>query len=392
VALVFDRRAALGAVPVTHAFIVGISEYTFLPASNEPPNPNSFGLKRLASPALSAGTVCEWLVAHADGFAKPLATCWLLTAPSAVEAPLMPNLPVVPGVTGAAPGAGDWTSFVDNITAWRFAASINPQDTTLLYYAGHGLQRQGVPLLTLADFTNPAAGGRLMRSVDLANIVDGMAPSAAFPAIARTQFYFIDACREEIAPNQLTSNTGSVFDALPGYDDRATPIFQATYPDAVALTRIGQPTDFCIGLLQAFERGAENRDGTDPARRWPVTTFTLHTALSNYFTALKTGQYAPLGGVAKNEKLLWLNLAPKVDLSLAIDPDPAIDTTSITLSGGVNHNQAAARQNHPYRVTIPAGVYKLTATSTDNAYLGFADESVINQQNSRWLIRMEAAS
>jgi hypothetical protein len=57
--------------------------------------------------------------------------------------------------------------------------------------------------MLLPEFAKPNSGGVLSRSIDTAMLRDGMTPTATFPDIARTQFYFVDACR--IEPKDLSS-------------------------------------------------------------------------------------------------------------------------------------------------------------------------------------------
>ena len=80
--LLFDRRTELGNSPGTHALVVGVSDYEFLPSHDKEADP-VFGLRGLASGALTAYRVAEWLLKSKDRLAAPLATLRLLVAPSA---------------------------------------------------------------------------------------------------------------------------------------------------------------------------------------------------------------------------------------------------------------------------------------------------------------------
>jgi len=52
--LIINNTGALAGQPGIHALIVGVSEYEHLPAANAISGDPVFGMKRLASPALSA--------------------------------------------------------------------------------------------------------------------------------------------------------------------------------------------------------------------------------------------------------------------------------------------------------------------------------------------------
>ncbi|MER9187058.1 hypothetical protein [Mesorhizobium australicum] len=402
--LVFDRTAELAGQPQTHAFLVGVSEYTSLPGMDQPSDPTSFGLRRLASPALSAWEVCRWLATHADLLFRPLGSIRLVMSPSAEEVAKLtpidipPNIqPAVPAgtqITAAAIEPADWGHFVKEALAWRQAAAPRRDGAGFFYYSGHGLERAGRPLITLADFTDPLAGGKLQRSCEvIANFVLGMAPSAGFPEIARDQFYFIDACRELVLdPVGLGAQPGTVWDVLPLSDDRATPIFMAAYPGLRALTIRGKPTDFCNGLLEAFDKGSENFDAQDLQLRWPVDSVSLSTALGNYFERLKTGQYTPTtGSTFKRPRLCWLPGPPSVDFRVVVNPEAAVGVTNILLTNcntGDERKIAASTADHPYEVkSMPAGIVELSA-KCNGTFPNRTLFQLVNQQLPVWPVVM----
>ncbi|WP_275791449.1 hypothetical protein [Pararhizobium gei] len=387
--LVFDRTADLAGKPQTHVFLVGVSEYTHLPGIDEPPDAASFGLQRLASPALSAWEVCRWLAAHADTLYRPLGSIRLLMSPAPDEvAKLMPitaprgvqmtntqgeriTAPDGTNISAANVEQADWAHFVTEAWAWRRAAAPHRDSVTMFYYSGHGLERSGDTLITLADFTDPAGGGKLQRCCEVkSNFVLGMAPTNdEFSNIARSQFYFIDACREPLLePVAITANTASVWETMAGKDDRTTPIFLATYAGLRALAIRGQATDFCAGLLKALDTGSDNCDVQDAQGRWPVDSVSLSAALENYFGWMGTGQFAPTTGtVFGRPRLCWLADPPVVDFRVLVRPDAAIPATEILLTNqntGFEKRIAASTADHPYPVNVPAGVYSLLPTAS----------------------------
>jgi hypothetical protein len=390
--LVFDRRDELKGQPMAHAFLVGVSEYTHLPGDGEPANADKFNLKRLGSCALSAWEICRWLVANADALACKLGSIRLLMSPSAEELaafkPIDGPPPPTQGWLGKSPkdvDAADWDHFVPEALEWRIdAARENRKGLAFFYYSGHGLKRFSQDLITLADFTDTAAGGKLQRSCELiANFVQGMSPTGdSRQNIARNQFYFIDCCREDIVDFAgLASSPGTVWDPLNGVDDRATPVFMASYPGAVAMAIRGKTTDFCQGLLNSLETGAEGPDPVDATKGWPVTSHTLSKALEHYFAKLGTGQYAPATGISfKNVPFRWLSDPPPVQFSLVVRPDAAIGITTVSLKhvkGFLDQEFPAAPAAHPYKVQSRAGIHKITATST-GTFQPYDDFQLIN--------------
>ncbi|KQW43170.1 MULTISPECIES: caspase family protein [unclassified Ensifer] len=364
--LVFDRREQFVGQPMTHALLIGVSEYTQLPAYNEPPNPETFNLKRLASCALSAWEICRWLEANKDSLVCPLGTIRLLMSPSELEKSAFESIKASrEGWLNLEPSgvdAADWTHFVPEALAWRTdTARANKKGTSFFYYSGHGLRRNGSDLITLADFGDPLAGGRLLRSFELvSNFVMGMAPTDDRRDMARNQFYFVDCCREDIVDSAYP---GTVWGTLSGRDDRATPVFMASYPGAVAMAIRGKPTDFCHALLKCLPIGT---DAATPDDQWIVTSFSLNRALEAYFTKLGTGQYAPGTGISfRDVPLHRLPGPPPVEFNLVIKPSNAVGGTTVSLrhTDGLFDGQfPAAASEHPYEVHSFAGIHEILAT------------------------------
>lgn len=365
--LVFDRREQFIGQLMTHALLVGVSEYSQLPRHDEPPNSQTFNLKRLASCALSAWEVCRWLVLNKDSLVCPLGTIRLLMSPSEMERsalkPIEDSEPLKGWLDIDTSGIdiSDWAHFVPEASAWRTdAARANKKGSTFFYYSGHGLRRDSSDLITLADFGDPLAGGRLQRSFELvSNFITGMAPTDSRRDMARNQFYFVDCCREDIVD---LAYPGTVWDTLPGRDDRATPVFMASYPGAVAMAIRGRPTDFCNALLKCLAVGGE----ATPDDQWFVTSISLNKALEAYFTKLGTGQYAPSGGMSfRDVPLHRLPGPPPVEFNLVVKPTDAVGGTTISLrhTDGLFTGQfpAAAAEN-PYEVHSFAGIHEIQAT------------------------------
>src|SRR5438128_1410514 len=86
------RKIVGMAAPGTHALIVGVSDYEYLPTPGILGEPRTFGLKKLASPALSAYKIFDWLMKNHADLPKPLASARLLVSPSQAEKDAEPAL------------------------------------------------------------------------------------------------------------------------------------------------------------------------------------------------------------------------------------------------------------------------------------------------------------
>ena len=80
------RGPAFGAVtPVTHAFVVGVSDYPFLAGPQASDFGAAFGMAGLTSAANSASTIAAWLLEEFHKPEAPLATLRVLLSPAAGE-------------------------------------------------------------------------------------------------------------------------------------------------------------------------------------------------------------------------------------------------------------------------------------------------------------------
>src|SRR5262249_21980166 len=156
-----------------------------------------------------------------------------------------------------------------------------------------------------------------------ANIRGGMAPAPELPDIARTQFYFVDACR--VRPDQFSRfeamGTTDVFDvSLGGKDDRSSPIYFASISNQVANAVPGDQTLFSRGLLECFngEAGEALEEAENGEVQWGVTVNSLSEQLAAYkidalnrtFGADQT--FAP-GGQFRNRTICKLKQPPFVN-------------------------------------------------------------------------------
>lgn len=360
-ALVFDARTRLGAQPALHALVVGVSSYPYLRGGAQAVA-DPWNMGQLSSTATSAFKIYEWL-RKADAEQRlpvPLGTCRLLLSPSAGETAL----------TGRVPPAT-----IDNLIAaadaWREDGKTHRDGMTILYFAGHGVQRtQEDAVLCLEDFRKPPAVG-LNQCAALANIRGGMAPAPGFLDIARTQLYFIDACREHLAPLDKFEpmSTSTVFPVvLASTDDRSSPIFFAAIPNRAANAVPDDQSLFSRGLIECLEGEAGVAMNATPTGEvpWAVTVTSLSESFDSYkiddlnrrYQADQT--YAP-GGQMRQRVICFLKEAPMVRYSLEISPEAACAAGRLTF--GPAHRPALLDAHpiapHPVVGRAPGGYYSL---------------------------------
>lgn len=318
--LVFDARASVRERGGFHALMVGVSAYRHLPPAGEPPTPQSLGMTQLSSAAYSAYKLYEWLLETRDYLAAPLATCRLLLAPTPAELEREPNL--------RRGSPADLEAFLQAARDWRDDLSAHRESVALFYFAGHGVIRNRADQILLLEDFNDGLGSLLRNGTDVASLYYGMAPSRQRPDIGRTQFYFIDACRnlpQQFAQYERLSPTPA-FDVrladLP--DNRVAPIFHAATSGAVAYAEREAQTLFSKALLECLRGLAAERDEQG---RWRITSNTLARALPETLSALAQEQAVEqavvVDGLGRDAVLCYLPQPPQTRLRPYLHPPDA---------------------------------------------------------------------
>ena len=357
--LLFDDRPALGDNPGVHALVIGVSSYPFL-TDGARAVAKPWGMGQLTSTAASAFKMFEWLKRTSAQLPVPLATCRVLLSPSSREPHLI--------------GAADEATVANVLSAandWRNDASTNRDNVTFFYFAGHGVQRtKEDAVMCLRDFLEPL-GSSLRNAIDLATVRAGMSPSATREDIARTQFYFVDACR--VRPSELSAfeplETTAVFNKdLSGEDDRCSPIFYASVSNHAAAAIPGQQTLFNQALIECLEGDAGDSLGDDPQGdpMWGVSVGGLNRGLTKKVDLLNRrlggDQILTTGGQFSDATIRRLDGPPLVDVTLAVDPDDAAQFSALRVVADANTvavTQTPPLAPHPHTCRLPAGIYSI---------------------------------
>ncbi len=366
--LIFDERRKLQkGEPGLHAFIIGISVYPHLPEGRGKPAQPRIDMKQLDSTALSAYKMYCWLLKQRKYLPVQLASIRLLVSPSLQEKNEISQKLKLKQEDACCTR----DNFVKAAIDWRKDASTNENNITFFYFAGHGIEiSKYTQALLLEDFANPDYR-TLNNAVDFMNIYEGMRVSDTLPNMARTQLYFIDACRnqhprlEQDQPRELSQVFSDVLSKQP--DQRCAPIFYATSSGGSAYSIPGDQTVFSKAMLKFLDGyGGEKIEKDEESRsqvkkwKWHIAAAHLSEALQDYINEVieqLKKQYEPdfdqkmktnhLGG--GKTTIIYLNKAPKTDLILQLDPSSAVDRTQVQIqNGGQTRPLAAPIDPHPY--------------------------------------------
>jgi len=173
----------------THVFIIGVGKYPHLLNGEGTKLDNPMGLRQLTSPPISAKAFADWILKNLYNPDAPLGSIELLLSPAGEY--VQPQDGEQFPVEGAT---------MENIKTafdrWYNRCNFHKNNVAIFYFCGHGLEKiVGYPLLLAEDF-----GKNQLRlwenAIDFNSTYLGMARCQA-----KTQCYFIDACRQ--TPSEL---------------------------------------------------------------------------------------------------------------------------------------------------------------------------------------------
>jgi hypothetical protein len=364
VSLIVDNRTTLAGEPALHALIIGVSEYPHL-IGGSAPVADHWHMGQLTSTASTAAMIADWLQHPTTKLPRPLGTLRLLLSPSATEGHLA-------GLAAPATLANVIAEAVD----WRRDASAHRDGHTFFYFAGHGIQRtKEDAVFCLHDFRQPPFGA-LHNTIDLATLHGGMSPAPGRDDIARTQFYFVDACRVQPKEEQnfAPRNTSAVFDRdLAGQDDRRSPVFYSSISNTAANAVPGRQTLFSMALLECLQGAGADSLGEDEGGNdiWGVSVNSLDRAMKLKIDELnrehQADQTYTQGGQFTDAPLCILPAPPLVDVELSIDPVAARLVGALLIKNSDNSTslqQPPPVTPHPFKRQLPAGLYSIEVSFT----------------------------
>ncbi len=360
--LVFEKKFD---GPGLHAFIIGISDYKHLPLKGEPIPPigDTYGMFKLSSPALSALNVLKFLEKPPKGVKlfRPLKSCHLLVAPSEIER----GNPDRFDNHNTVDHLPNWDNFFKDGINWRSQAEKDEEGQTFFYFSGHGVAFTSTDAaLILQNFNSDPNLPPFNDAVSVDNIRNFMFGSNAKPKIAKTQHYFIDACRVSPDPNnnprkQLTIEPpGRKFATIDlkkrERDLRNKTTVFATVTGDEAEAKPGECTLFSERLLQALAYGADKRR-ISGRTGW----FVDGQALNRVFQEPVEDQFIDPVTERNGDPITELDNAPKATIKITIDPPDACELGRVSLSGHEKEfNWPTPINPHPHRFSAPAGDYE----------------------------------
>jgi hypothetical protein len=367
------RPIARSGDPCTHALVIGVSRYDFLPAEPGLAGDQSFGLSQATTPASSALRFAEWLRNEYNSPDAQLGTVRLLLGASDAEKQANPEL-----ATTDAEVLDPTASNVEAaLNEWCGDCLTNRDHVGVLYVSGHGIQqsKEG-SIVLLQDFNDPRDGlSILKRAIDVEGVRQGMSRTDA----ARRQFYFVDSCRTrpELFQDYYSATAGVTIDVpAHGAVDVSAVHFGAS-SGTLALGHKGRGTLFGAALLECLRGGAY----TSTASGWGVTQASLIASLGPRVDELAqqydSEQKATAGGEFIDTVFHVAPAPPSVALRVALAPPAAATSATAELydDEADSYLFRQARFDPELAEEVPAGVYVLNV-AVDPANGRYRDRSV----------------
>ena len=207
---------------------------------------------------------------------------------------------------------------------------------------------------------------------------------AAFnhPNTARTQFWFVDACRQkpDIARNFESMGGALSLDEPIGVAD-STALFLAATTGTNAYARMGGVTLFNEALLAALRGGIAIEPEPGVSDKWHVSTHGLVRHLRPRVKALAAAENAEqtVDSVVQFEDALLHEYVttPSVDFRIDLDPAAAHPGSDGLLTDGADHTIAQTTDTWPMEEKVDAGIYKLKINTAD-PFKDFSDFLKVN--------------
>ena len=381
-----DRKKEVNGAGL-HALIIGVSDYEFLPGTDEFPKPGvvTLGLTKVNIPATGAFRVAQWLKSSYWHPTTQIKSIRLLLSPSKKEITPGEDPPkseddlrraALAQATNSVPRAN--TANVEQaMLDWKADCQGDKDGIALLYVSGHGIQwgSKDDSIVLLDDFSKNEQF--LNQAIDINKTRKGMMGSV----MPQVQLYFVDACQiqpdeykkfeEAGSPLGLTSTFGES-------ETSSTPIYFGACGQTAAKGRSGPGTYFAEALVACLEGSAlqgPNSQSSLPVAKayWHAPVLGLLEPLQNAVSEIaareKEKQDIVLGGRTRPAVFCASATTPVVTLLFDVDPDDAAKAAFAELWDWTGNTQVRKRMpcwERPLKVSsLPAGIYQLKVFASE---------------------------
>ena len=352
--------------PQTHALVIGVGGYPHMPGGVDPRTQVQLDvgvLKQLTSPAPSAVFFTQWLLDRSAAWRAPVGTVDLLVTPA-------------PGQRAGRPATVRGTpATMANIRqaydAWKQRCDSHPDNIAVFYFCGHGLEKSEQYLLA-EDF------GADPNNSWLGSFGFDSTRAAFHECKARTQCFFIDACRV-LTTAMLRREPVTIPLATAAVDtpDCAFDLtMKASAKNEAALGSRNAPSYFVRALVRALDGGA----AVQGASGWVVRSGQVADRITDILRMVKedqgySGRCPTLVGTSTE-----LLTVPPPQVELVLDCAPTEANAVARLSCRRIPSGAGPAEEHlggPWSQAVEAGYYEAKARFEDGRFRDTRDEILV---------------
>lgn len=337
------------AVPATHALIIGIGGYRHLDGGSHPKPEirTSIGvLGQLTTAPRSARAFADFVVANAARWQAPLGSVDLILSAKPGDTAALPN---------GHPNSATFDVIEEAYSNWRARCDSHKDNIALLYFCGHGVEKEQQILLT-EDFGR-STNNPWRHAIALDTSVLGFRRCNA-----NTQCFFIDACREITSPLKNHDIDASPLE-VPKLAQRESEFTFQMKSTAAKETALGPPNGVAYAT-QALIRALGGDAAAVKGNKWVVRTGGIADKITDILGLVKDDeefrQRCPCH-VTKSTPLLTLDHVPTVRLDIDCDPDTATPGAQLTcfksVLPGDPSPQVHAGDKQALSLNVEAGMY-----------------------------------
>ncbi|GAA1615807.1 caspase family protein [Actinoplanes couchii] len=352
-----------GAGPRIHALVIGVGHYPHCVAypPGTPESRLAADITPLTTAPSSALAVNRWLLDNLrDDPYVPLGSVETL-----ISGPAPIVVPTPSGGTTVDPAT--FGNAREAVHRWRGRCDTDEDNVALFFFCGHGWER-GDQTLLLEDLGRHP-GDFFAGAVNFRRTYLGMRDCRA-----RTQLYFIDACRElplellEIAADESRPLLTVRNPLEPPGRPLDAPVFHATTPGLRAYGPPGEPTPFTEAVLDVLGgRGAHQpRWGS-----WEIHTDRIAPSVRRMMQWNGVADQRPTAeGVTISSRFRTLPGPPAVPFRLSCAPAEALYSARLSLTALDDPANGRVREprGEPWQNEVPAGNYQVRAEFPPAAY------------------------
>ncbi|WP_454801410.1 caspase family protein [Mucilaginibacter phyllosphaerae] len=342
-------------IPQTHILIIGVGNYPYLSGGTEKQEFNNDylnSLGQLSSPPASAAFMFEQFLQMAN-------EGWFNPEVGSIEVLVDDN--IIPGYQSEEPTK---LNIRRAYARWKQRSDKHEDNVALCYFAGHGFGITDHCLLP-KDFGDDP-------NVPFENGIAIDKTITAFRSCqAKTQIFLIDACRLIPPETRFQDIVYSPLDTadimLP--EPPNTLIMKAASNNEGSYGKKNSASFFANAVIKGMRNyGAVNLDDN-----WRVETGDLVKGINSWLKLEKTSEGYPqrcISTINDSYQLLNLPAAPEVSLNLNCKPEEALPLAKLSYANlnAAQITRSRAPDPAPWTITVPAGIYRMSAEFQDQQF------------------------